>query len=242
MKIFKYNEWRLLVPSGTSKEEAQALFDSIDSSKYKLVSTLKANQRSKVSLINFNSQQLVLKIPVEKNDRIWIRLMSLFRSGEAFKNLLGMGILNDNGIKTTIPVLAAEKRVFGVVINSWLIYHYIDGKPCLNEEQNYPDIVNTLKEIHSKKLLHGDPQIRNFIEKNGDIYAIDSNPKKPGITGFDFAYEWVYLRKSAPGIERFFGEVINSFWYKSAFKFDVVNKTTSQIKHRIRSWLGLKVN
>lgn len=233
MRTINYQGWTLLISDQINDQMAKDLFDSAQNKKYVLTKTLKDNHRSSVKHVQINSNDLVLKVPKEKNERIWIRFLTLFRLGESFKNLKSMNLLYDIGVKTTTPIIAAEKRSFGMVVQSWLLYSYLDGTSCLDRPQTYPQVIGTLKSIHKKGYTHGDPQIRNFIEKENEIYVIDTNPKKAGLTGFDFGYEWAYLRKSAPGIEGLFSEILESGWYKFAYHYDLYARKFSRLKRRV---------
>ena len=233
MRTISYQGWTLLFADQVDIELAKNLFDNIQNGNFSQTELLKENHRSLVNRINTNSLDIVLKVPKEKNTRKWIRFLTWFRLGEAFKNLKSMKILSDIGVKTTTPFIAAERRKFGMVVESWLTYSYLNGTTCLDKPETYQDVILTLKSIHKKGYIHGDPQIRNFIEESNEIYVIDANPKKAGFTGFDFGYEWVYLRKSAPGIEGLFSEISESPWYKLAYHYDLYSRKFSKLKRRV---------
>ncbi|WP_157493904.1 lipopolysaccharide core heptose(II) kinase RfaY [Fulvivirga imtechensis] len=217
-----------------SKSQNISLFDMISEGQYTIKSPLKEHHRSDVYKIEINKQEYVLKTPKEKNKKWWIRFTTLFRDGEAFKNIKGMFKYEELGLHTTKPVMAAEKRKLGMVTDSWLLYEFLDGESCLDREEFYPMVVKELKLIHSKGYLHGDPQIRNFLHRSSQIYVIDSNPKRVGVTGFSRAYEFAYLRKSAPGIEAYFGEINNWRLYKLAFKYDIYERKFVRTRRKIK--------
>jgi len=225
----KRDDWRLL-----SHKPESGIFDDIQNQSYQVTGVLKDDYRSKVYRIHLLERDYVLKIPNEKNTRPWIRFLTWFRLGEAFKNIRGMIKLDQLGIATTTPVLAAEKRSFGMVVDYWLVYEYLDGKSCLDEEEYYPAVVDKLREMHTKGILHGDAQIRNFMHSKEKVYVIDSNPKSTGIFEFSKAYEFAYLRKSAPGIDRFFGEISNSFWYKWSIQYDIYDRKLARWRKRVK--------
>ena len=235
MKKVQYKGWNLLIAHQIDENKAQEMFDLIVKNKFDEISVLKDNHRSSVRRIDISNMDLVYKVPKEKNLRLWIRFLTWFRKGEAFKNLMSMNTLDEIGINTTKPILAAEKRQWGMVVDSWLLYEYLEGKSCLDRPETYDRVMETLSKIHANGLIHGDPQIRNFLEKGDEIYVIDANPKKAGLTWFDYGYEWAYLRKSAPGIENKFGEILNSFWYQYAFRYDLFNQRFSRFRKKIKS-------
>lgn len=240
MKKVKHKTWQLLLPPKTDEYEGKELFNKVNIGDYQVTEVLKDTFRSQVKRIVIDGKDLVLKIPNEKNTRNWIRFLTWFRVGEAFKNIKGMQLLREKDILTTEPILAAEKRNAGMVVDSWLLYEYLEGNACVDIPASHAGVVKVLAKIHRENLLHGDPQIRNFIKKGEKIYTIDSNPKTPGFTGFDKGYEWAYLRKSYPGIEKFFGQILNTFWYKFAYKFDLYDRALSKFRKRIKQHIGLK--
>jgi len=228
----------LLLPNELEDIEGTAIFNKILSKDYEVLTVLKNDHRSKVEKIKIDGKHLVLKVPKEKNTKSWIRFLTWFRSGEAFKNIDGMMKLWDKGIKTTVPLMAAEKRTNGMVTNSWLLYEYLKGNSCLNQPETYNKVVEKLRELHSKGLLHGDPQIRNFMVTQDDIYVIDANPKRTGLIGFDRAFEFAYLKRSQPEIEGYFGEIKDWWLFKFARWYDLIERKFTRTKRAILNWLN----
>lgn len=226
---YKNQHWKVL-----STANDLHLFEIVNGGEYTIKNILKEHHRSLVYRIDIAGKDYVLKIPVEKNTRKWIRFTTLFRQGEAFKNLRGMLLYQKAAIPTTKPVMAAEKRTSGMVTDSWLLYEYLEAEPCLDREEYYPAVVATLKNIHSHGLLHGDPQVRNFMVKDDRIYVIDSNPKRAGGMGFSKAYEFAYLRRSAPGIEKFFGELNTRWLYRLACYYDTYERKFVRNRRKIK--------
>jgi len=232
MRTLPYRGWKLLISDAISDKQAKNFFDAVEAKEYKKKDKLKRHHRSKVTRIKYQGLDLVLKVPLEKNNRKWIRLLTLVRQGESFKNLVGMKKLLSNNIQTTIPYMAAEKRSNGMVVNSWLSYEYIKGKSCLNKPEYYPDVVATLKKMHNHKLLHGDPQIRNFLATESGVSVIDSNPSRAEWP-FDRAFEWAYLLRSCPEIEKHF-EKINDWWlFKLARWYDLSERKFKRFKRTL---------
>lgn len=222
-----------------TENPALKIVEQIESGDYKLLETLKDSPRSKVLKISLNGLILVLKYPIEKNRRAWIRLLTLVRLGEAFKNLLSMQLLISNRIRTTKPYLACEYRKYGMVHNSWLLYYYLEGEACLDKPKTFARVVDLLKTMHRKNILHGDPQIRNFILSENELYVIDANPKRAS-SAYGRAYEFAYLRKSQPEIERYFGPMATSRNYHLAIRLDRLDRKMARFRRAFKRFIGLK--
>jgi lipopolysaccharide heptosyltransferase II len=196
-----YKGWRILF---NGDESLYALMEDIIDKNFQhsILKELKNNSRSHVFLIDHQGEKAVLKSPREKNTRKWIRFTTLYRRGEAFKAIQNLEKLIGLGIDTNKPLLAMEKRWLGMVVDSWMLYEYKEGRAC--GETDYRAVVEKLKEIHSKKILHGDPQINNFLIKEGTVVTIDCNPQKALLGNISIYYEYFYLQRSAPGIEKYF--------------------------------------
>ena len=235
MNSFFHKGWRLY--SAVPDAEAKQLFDLIQKGDIQVTEWLKRHSRSDVVAFNFNGKKLVLKIPKEKNRRRWIRLTTLYRKSEAVRNINSMEILRREEIPTSTPVMAAEKKTFGMVTDSWLVYEYLEGESCLDKPSIYPQVVKLLHQIHDSGLIHSDPQIRNFIIHDGGLFVIDSMPSKPFFGPFAKAYEFAYLKKSAPGIESCFGEMNHSLWFKAAVKYDRYARKLATFKKKVKKAL-----
>jgi tRNA A-37 threonylcarbamoyl transferase component Bud32 len=231
MNSFFYKDWRIL--SAIPDEEAKQLFNIIQKGDIVVFEWLKQHSRSDVMAFNFKEKKLVLKIPKEKNRRKWIRFTTLYRSGEAFKNLQSMDLLEKLNIPTTTPVMAAEEKVNGMVKDSWLVYEYLEGESC-QDQSKFPDVVKLLEKIHRQGYLHGDAQIRNFINAKDRIAVIDANPSKPLFRAYAFADEFAYLARSAPEIEGYFKNR-NSFLYRMAKKIELQSRIIAGKKRRIKN-------
>ena len=226
----KYEEWNVLYTG------EKYLYDFIDNIIYSknliILKELKNDQRSLVLLVTLMGKKLILKSPLEKNRRKWIRFTTLFRNGEAFKTILNMEKLNNVGIRTNNPVMAIEKRVFGMVSDSWILFEYEEGERCT--KKNYALVVNKLKEIHAKNMLHGDAQIRNFLYNGKEVVTIDCNPKRIWLGNISKAYEHIYLEKSAEGIDKHFDFSKCPFSYKIAQKYSDLYWSWRRLKRKIR--------
>lgn len=208
----KYKEWQVIF---NGDQRLYGLMDNIIAGNdIPIEKEVKNTARSRVLLLNHAGKKIILKSPREKNKRKWIRFTTLYRKGEAFKTIDNMDKLEHLGIESNKPLLAMEKRRFGMVVDSWMIYEYLPGEVC--REKDYPDVVKKLKEIHAKHILHGDAQIENFLNSESHIITIDFSPKKALFGNVSRFYEYFYLQRSAPGIQEFFDLPDHALAYRIA--------------------------
>jgi len=100
----------------------------------------------------------------------------------AFKN---------QGIRSVVPICALEKREFGRVTDSWLVYEYREGKPCGPEF--LPEIVGVLHHLHSQGYRHDDPNLGNFLRADdGAIFLIDFKGRARAGSFSDY-YDFILL-------------------------------------------------
>jgi len=196
-----YNGWNILFNGDSTLLELIGLVieRKLD---LRFFNEIKNNRRSLVYRVEFKGITAILKNPREKNRKKWIRFTTLYRQGEAFRALSNLASLATSGIASNKPLLAAEKRRFGMVVDSWILCTYENGRAC--RQTDYPAVVRTLKEIHAKNRLHGDPQIDNFLIQGNTVITIDSNPKTPVLASIARYREFFHLARSAPGIENHF--------------------------------------
>jgi tRNA A-37 threonylcarbamoyl transferase component Bud32 len=151
-----------------SRKNLYALIETQESS----LKTLKDDRRSLVFVVEANGVHYVVKNPRDKNRRLWIRFLTLFRSSEAMQALDSMKTLLDIGLPTTKPVACIEKVSFGMVVEGWAVYEYLDAKPiATNDIARSFELLDTL---HSAGFLHGNPQEQNFLHTGITVAVIDA--------------------------------------------------------------------
>lgn len=193
IREIKYDNWKIIYNKSLNYKMPELFFTDIYKEK-NFLKILKNDNRSFVAIFIFEGKKLVLKIPKEKNRRKWIRFMTLFRKSEAVRNFYELKNILDSKLITAIPVAALEKRQYRMVVDSFVVYEYLDGEDIT--EKNYQDMIAKLKEIHKLGYVHGDSQIRNFLLCGSEIGIIDSRFSKKIFGKLSEAYEMWYLRKS----------------------------------------------
>ena len=178
------------------EKKDRKLYEKIESKEYKIIKILKNDQRSYVALINIEGENLIYKQPIEKNSRKWQRFLSIFRGSESRREFQNIEKIREIGLNGADPRLAVEKKGGLVVIDSYFIYSYIDGR-----ESNFEDIEiisQELKKIHDLGFLHGDSHLNNFLIKDNKVYLIDTKLEKNKYGNFGKSFEFMYLEESCP--------------------------------------------
>ena len=213
-----------------SWNDAQPMVDMILNQQYDIKKTLKDSTRSMVYQINIDHDLLIFKLPVEKNNRKWIRFTTLMRKSEALQSCLSMLKLQKIGIQTNKPIIVLEKKKMGMVIDSWYLCSYVDGHPCM--ESDIPAVIDTLHVIHKAGYVHGDAQIRNFLKTEAGIQVIDTKLSN----AWNFIQknlEFVYFNNSIRGIGGYIDQ--STIGYKIAqFIMNDIQSGFRTFKQKIR--------
>ncbi len=134
------------------------------------------NKRTLSAQFCFGDQNLILKIPRARNGRIWERFLTLFRPSESRRIFNSQLKLMELSMIGPTPILAAERRWLGCVVESFVIYQYLEGVP--GQDVDAQRILSSLIELHKKGYLRGDPQLVNFIIDRDNVQFIDFKLKK----------------------------------------------------------------
>ncbi len=159
-----------------------------------ILNILKDDNRSFVALFEYKGNKHVFKIPREKNTRKWIRFTTLYRKSEVMKNYLNLLKLQQLGISTNKPIICGEKRDKGKVIDSFIIYSYLEGESITVDD--YPLLIKEIQRIHSLGRLHGDFHSKNFLQTEDRISFLDTNFRLNLFGNLGKCYEMVYFLRN----------------------------------------------
>jgi hypothetical protein len=141
----------------------------------------------------------VCKRPRWHDNRLWNQLMSLVREGEMRRSYRAALFLEQLGMATPRPMLCLERRRWGMVVESWLVYEYARGEAV--GQAQWSAVVAALEGLHRAGLRHGDPHLANWlVDGQGGVLMLDPGPRplRPGFA--DDAYDFVLLRNCQPAI------------------------------------------
>ncbi|WP_462427438.1 lipopolysaccharide core heptose(II) kinase RfaY [Fusobacterium varium] len=212
------------------EEKDRKLYEKIENKEYEIIKIFKNDQRSYVALINIEGANFVYKQPIEKNNRKWQRFLSIFRGSESRREFKNIEKIREVGLNGADPRLAVEKKGGLVVIDSYLIYSYIDGR-----ESSFEDIEmisQELRKIHDLGFLHGDSHLNNFLIKDNKVYLIDTKLEKNKYGNFGKSFEFMYLEESCPE-EIDFDK--NNIYFKGGRMLRVYLTMLSRIKTKLKN-------
>ena len=141
---------------------------------------------------------VIAKQPRWHDRRPWIRLTTLWRKGEARQTFSAWLELNARHWPAPRPLAVLERRRLGMVSESWLLYEFVQGEPV--REEHWPLVVNALRSLHGVGFCHRDPHLANWLIHQGEIRALDLNPKAlhPLWGGYAVAFDYIRLRQCEP--------------------------------------------
>jgi hypothetical protein len=222
------------VKSTLPQAQARRILDDCLDNNYEIVEELKNNRHNYVARVNTGTlPDLVLKEPRRRNARLWERITTLFRPGEAIRVQDSHVKLRELGFACPEPILAAESRTLGCVTHSFFLYRYQSGRPVTAADA--PAVAHELQRLHRKGYTRGDPKAQNFLLDHGQVYFIDFKLAKPRIfsrhsTRMEYAH---FLHTMPEGMEYLPEEELNSV----GFRFAVcLRRLVSDLKRKKRQW------
>lgn len=179
---------------------------------------------------------MVLKIPHDRNGRLWERFLTLFRPGESVRQYQNMEKLKELGLNGPLPILAAERRRGGVVTDSFYVYSFVQGREGVWED--LPVIVDTLIPLYQQGFRRNDPRVANHIINEQGVYLIDFRVDSPRpFNRLRCAMEYCRLvgdRRKALEVGSRVGTPRVLTWM--AWYLQRLQLKIRQTKHRFRRW------
>ena len=197
---------------------------------------LRDDSRGYVCVFRHRGVRLVAKQPRDKDRRTWIRFLSPFRPSHAVRMFRFMERLFETGLPVPEPVAAMERRRFGVVVESWLIYRYVEGHPLSEETASLG--VEALRTIHALGFVHGDAHAGNFLVCEGRAVVLDPAPALRLLPAFGMAYDLIRLRNSCPSAGRFLEAESRRPAFRLAEAYDKVLHAWRRLKRTLRAVIG----
>lgn len=216
IKNTRYREYEIFYLD--SEEGLIELGKNIIDDKIEIFQEFKVTQRNYVAGIIYNGEKYVMKSPRNEHRIPQRKLQTLFKEGEALTTLKNINKLLDKGFKEFVkPLMALVKRKKGMIVDSYLVMDYKEGRSL--EKEEILQIVNFGKRLHLTKHYHGDFNTSNFMMTDKGLKTIDTQGKKMLFGNYQMHYEVMTFSRDLLVLEygfngeRLFGYSKDVFYY-----------------------------
>ena len=212
----------------------ERLARAIEDCDYQEVEVFKDDRQTYSALILLDGNSYVLKIPRDRNNRLWQRLLSLFRASEAVRHYRSMVRLRELGLSGPEPVVAIEQRRWGAVIDSCLLYRFSKGRKATRDDARL--ILPHVLALHEAGYLRNDPHAKNYLIDDEDVIFIDFRLKRPLLLRrFRLQRELALFLKTSPAAWDYLPEdVKRSCSLRLAVVFDEAARVARHTRRRLR--------
>ena len=212
----------------------ERLARALEDGDYREVEVFKDDRQTFSALICLDGDAYVLKIPRDRNNRRWQRLLSVFRASDAVRHYHSMARLQELGLSGPEPVIAVEKRRWGMVIDSRLLYRFREGRKATREDG--PLILPHLLALHDAGFLRNDPHAKNYLIDDGEVVFIDFRLTKPLLLRrFRLRRELALFLKTSPSAWHHLPrDVADSWSLRLAVAFDEAARVIRHARRRLR--------
>lgn len=157
---------------------AQSLCVSVDAKTAHYESVFKDTSKAFVGVLKVDDNlKGLVKIPRSRNHRRWERFLTLFRDGEALRQFSQHLRLKGLGLRGPTPLLAVERRSYGMVVDGFYIYEFINGRSGTQADRDL--IATELLKLYELGYRRKDPKPANFVICSDGVYLIDFSLNKP---------------------------------------------------------------
>lgn len=229
---FDYRQCRVV--SNLNEPLSRRLVDGVFNGELTREKVFRDNWRTLSARVRFLDESLLLKVPRARNSRRWERFLTCFRESDALRSFRHIEQLSGMGFGAPEPVLACECRRKGVVVDSFVCYRFVEGRPA--GPQDAGNVLSTLRALHKRGYLRSDAQLANFLIVGDSVTFIDFRLKKPRfLPRLQKAREIDRFLRSCPEAREFLSvEEVSSFWLWLASRIEAASFGVRSLKRRIR--------
>jgi len=177
-----------------SREDLIDLGRDIIENKLEVFQEFKVTKRNYVAGVTYRDEKYVVKAPRNEYRIPQRKIQTLFKEGEALSTLKNVNELIDSGfIEFVRPLMAVVKRRSGMIVDSYLVMEYEQGRGLLEDE--IIQVVEFGKKLHSARHYHGDFNTSNFMMTTAGLKTIDTQGKKFTFGTYRMHYEVMTFSK-----------------------------------------------
>jgi len=162
--------------------------------KMEIFQEFKVTKRNYVAGAVYKDEKYVVKSPRNEHRIPQRKLQTFFKEGEALTTLKNVNNLIDNGLEEFVrPLMAIVKRRKGMIVDSFLVMEYVEGRRPEREEISL--IVDFGRRLHKIKHYHGDFNTSNFLMTSNGLKTIDTQGKNFSFGSYRKHYEVMTFSK-----------------------------------------------
>ena len=229
------------VHSRVDQALAQSIVDSVLDNSVERKQVFRDDSRTLSARIRIDSMDddLLLKIPRNRNRRRWERVLTFFRGSDVSRSLNHLDRMRDLGFAVPEPVLACEYRQAGMVVDSFLVYRYVEARKATGADAGL--IISGLTRLERLGYVRTDAQLANFLIRGNEPVFIDFQLKSAGLLApLAGARQLSRLIRSCPSAADFLPlETRNSFWLAMARFIEEFQLSLKRFKRVLRRGSGL---
>lgn len=224
------------VVSHLDRATSQKLVEKVFNDELPREKVFRDNWRTLSARVRFQDEPLLLKVPRARNRRKWERFLTRFRESDAVRTFRHIELMRAMGFAAPDPVLACERRLGGFVVDSFVCYRFVEGRPAGPEDAD--KILAALKSLHQRGYLRSDAQLANFLMVEDVVLFIDFRLKKTWfLPKLQKARELDRFLRSCPGSRPLLSpEEASSNWLWLASRLENASFALRNMKKRMREW------
>jgi heptose II phosphotransferase len=154
--------------------------------------------RGRVATVDHPAGRLVIKHSFLERTSRWRRILSLFRPAEGVRAFRATRALRLAGVRVPEAVFGLERRRWGLAVDSWHVYRFVDGRAARVEDAE--ELVRALRALHVRGWVHGDPHLGNFLIRGHDVLLLDCSRVRRSWSPYARAFDFVLLEKCCRGL------------------------------------------
>lgn len=114
-------------------------------------------------------------VKINRQKRFINYIKDIFRNSRGFRAWCGSWALITRDVQTPEPIMAGERRRFGVLLSSFIIVREVkDGKVLSSGNFSRSDLEKFVRRIHDRGIFHPDMKASNIIVgEDGGFYLVD---------------------------------------------------------------------
>ncbi len=160
-----------------ARPDAARVFQAVVAGDFAEKTVFKSDGRTYSALIEIGSKACVLKIPHDRNRRLSQRMLSFFRPSMAVRQMESMVQLRQLGFRAPEPLCAGERRLMGVLTDSFLLYEYAEGRKATRDDAAL--LTPELLRLHEMGFMRNDPHAKNYLIDDEGVVFIDATLRRP---------------------------------------------------------------